>query len=128
MLTYLPGALITSGLSGATPGEFLNPSSIPRVNTGQDLRIAGQSIFLAAIVGAYALLGWIYYKADRIDKPMEALWWLVATSPLLIIRGIYGVVSAADWKFSYYLPINVSQCDLTLNDPPVRADTLYSTA
>lgn len=126
MVTSISGALITSGLSDATPAEFLDPSSIPRVNTGQDLRIAGASIFLAAIVGVYALLGWIIYKAD--DKPMEALWWLVATSPLLILRAIYGVVSAADWKFSYYLPINVSKWSPTFTSPPLSADVLYSTA
>lgn len=100
--------MVTGGLSRATTEEILNPASIPRVKTGQDLRIAGQCIFFLAIIAAFALLGWIFRKASRLGKPKEGLWWLAATAPFLIIRGAYGIVSSADWQYSYYLPTNVS--------------------
>jgi hypothetical protein len=100
--------MITGSLSRATSEEILNPASIPRVKTGQDLRIVGQCLFFVAIIAAFILLGWIFQKARRLGKPKEALWWLAATAPFLIIRGAYGIVSASDWQYSYYLPTNVS--------------------
>lgn len=99
--------MITGGLSRATPEEIQDPASIPRVKTGQNLRIVGQSIFFVAILAAFVLLGWVFRKANRLGKPKEALWWLAATAPFLIIRGAYGIVSSADWQYSYYLPTNV---------------------
>lgn len=99
---------MTGGLSDASPEQLGNPRSITRVRTGQDLRIVGQSLFFAAIIAAYALLAWIMRKAQRLGKNKEALWWLAATAPFLILRGAYGIVSASDWQYSYYLPTNVS--------------------
>lgn len=108
----IPGSMITGGLSRATTEELSNPASIPRVKTGQNLRIVGQCIFFVAILAAFVLLGWIFRKATRLGKPKEALWWLAATAPFLIIRGAYGIVSSADWQYSYYLPTNVSPTPL----------------
>lgn len=100
--------MVTGGLSDAPSEQLADPRSIPRVKTGQDLRIVGQCLFFAAIVAAFILLAWIARKAHRLGKNKEALWWLAATAPFLILRGAYGIVSAADWQFSYYLPTNVS--------------------
>jgi heme/copper-type cytochrome/quinol oxidase subunit 3 len=99
--------MITGGLSRATPEELADPGSITRVKTGQKMRIIGQCLFFAAIFAAYIMLGIIIRKAQRFNKPKEALWWIAATAPFLILRGIYGIVSASDWQFSYYLPTNV---------------------
>lgn len=115
--------MVTGGLSRATPEELLNPRSISRVKTGQNLRIVGQCLFFAAIIAAYFLVAWVARKAQRVGKPKEALWWLAATSPFLIIRGAYGIVSAADWQYSYYLPTNVSGHHQILDRCVLHADT-----
>lgn len=101
--------MISGALSKATPQELLNPSSIPKVKTGQNLRIAGQSLFLVAIIVGFGMLGYIVRKAGHLGKDRTALWWLAASAPFLLVRGIYGVLSAADWKYSYYIPDNVSR-------------------
>lgn len=77
---------------------------------GQTLRIVGQAMFFLAIIAGYAALLYIIRRAGQRGKPREALWWMAATAPFLLLRGAYGVVSAADWQFSYYLPSNVSPC------------------
>lgn len=100
--------MITGGLSRATPEELANPRSISRIKTGQNLRIIGQCIFFVAIFAAYIMVGIIVRKAQRLNKPKEALWWIAATAPFLILRGIYGIISSSDWQYSYYLPTNVS--------------------
>lgn len=100
--------MITGGLSRATPAELANPGSVPRVQTGQHLRIVGQCIFFVAIFAAFVMVAIIFRKAQRLNKPKEALWWIASTAPFLILRGIYGILSSADWQYSYYLPTNVS--------------------
>ena len=99
--------MVTGGLAHATSSELFDPASIPRVKTGQSLRIVGQCLLFVAILAAFVLLGGIFRKATRLGKPKEALWWLAATAPFLVIRGAYGIVSASDWQYSYYLPTNV---------------------
>jgi hypothetical protein len=108
--------MITGGLSRATPEELANPGSVTRINTGQTMRIIGQSLFLIAIFAAYIMLAYIIRKAQRLNKPKEALWWIAATAPFLILRGVYGILSASDWQFSYYLATNVS--------PPLRNSSI----
>jgi hypothetical protein len=108
LVPLISGSMITGGLSRATPAELADPSSIPRVQTGQHLRIVGQCIFFVAIFAAYIMVGIIFRKAQRLNKPKEALWWIASTAPFLILRGIYGILSSADWQYSYYLPTNVS--------------------
>jgi heme/copper-type cytochrome/quinol oxidase subunit 3 len=100
--------MITGGLSRATPEELANPGSISRVETGQHLRIVGQCIFFVAIFAAYIMVAMIGRKAQKLNKPKEALWWIAATAPFLILRGICGILSSANWQYSYYLPTNVS--------------------
>jgi len=102
------GSMITGGLARATPPELANPGSVPRIQTGQHLRIIGQCIFLVAIFAAFIMVAIIFRKAQRLNKPKEALWWIASTAPFLILRGIYGILSSADWQYSYYLPTNVS--------------------
>jgi hypothetical protein len=65
-------------------------------------------MFLVAIVVGYGMLGWIVRKAGRMGKDKKPLWWLVASAPFLLVRGAYGVLSSADWQYSYYIPDNVS--------------------
>jgi hypothetical protein len=106
--SLISGSMITGGLSRATPSELANPGSVPRVRTGQHLRIIGQCIFFVAIFAAFVMVGIIFRKAQRLNKPKEALWWIASTAPFLILRGMYGILSSADWQYSYYLPTNVS--------------------
>jgi hypothetical protein len=103
-----PGSIITGRLARATPEELADPASVPRIRTGQTLRIVGQSIFFVAIFAAYIMVAIIFRKAQRLNKPKQALWWIAATAPFLILRGSYGILSSADWQYSYYLPTNVS--------------------
>jgi hypothetical protein len=107
-VSLITGSMITGGLSRATSAELANPGSIPRVQTGQHLRIVGQCIFFVAIFAAFVMVGIIFRKAQRLNKPKEALWWIASTAPFLILRGIYGILSSANWQYSYYLPTNVS--------------------
>jgi len=107
-MSLIPGSMITGGLSRATPAALANPGSVPRVQTGQHLRIVGQCIFFVAIFAAFVMVAIIFRKAQRLNKPKEALWWIASTAPFLILRGIYGILSSADWQYSYYLPTNVS--------------------
>jgi len=115
-----PGSMITGGLSRATPEELANPGSVSRISTGQRLRIIGQCIFFVAIFAAYIMVGIIGRKAQRLKKAKEALWWIAATAPFLILRGIYGILSSADWQFSYYLPTNVSISQLLPHELTVQ--------
>jgi len=108
LFSLMSGSMITGGLSRATSAELADPGSIPRVQTGQHLRIVGQCIFFVAIFAAFVMVGIIFRKAQSLNKPKEALWWIASTAPFLILRGIYGILSSADWQYSYYLPTNVS--------------------
>lgn len=108
------GSFISGGLARASTIELLDPQSIPKVRSGQTLRIIGQCLFLAAILAGYAALVFIIRKAGQRGKAREPLWWMLASSPSLVLRGAFGVVSAADWKFSYYIPSNVSRCTAAL--------------
>jgi hypothetical protein len=99
--------MISGGLGNATLEQLQDPAAIPRVHTGQKLRVIGQSLFLVAILVGYALLLVVFRRAGQRAKPREALWCMLATAPFLLLRGAYGVISSADWTFSYYLPTNV---------------------
>lgn len=102
--------MISGGLAHATVEQLLgDPTTIPRVHTGHKLRIIGQALFLAAIFAAYAALLFVVRRAGRKGKYRTPLWWMAASAPFLLLRGAYGVISSADWKFSYYLPSNVSE-------------------
>lgn len=108
--------MITGGLARATPEGLANPGSVSRIKTGQNLRIVGQCIFFVAIFAAYVMVAIIFRKAQRLHKSKQALWWIIATAPFLVLRGIYGILSSADWQYSYYLPTNVGSSTRTRSD------------
>jgi hypothetical protein len=105
---HVVASMISTALTQATPEEAKNLPSIPKADTGHKLRIAGQCLFLGAIIVAYVLLYVIYRKAKRLDTPRRPLILLLSTAPFLLVRGAYGLLSSADWAYSYYLPSNVS--------------------
>lgn len=105
--TLMSGSMISGGLARATLEELYDPASIPRVKTGQNLRIIGQVLFLCAIIAGYAALVYVIRRAGARGAARQPLWWMAATAPFLLLRGSYGVLSSADWHYSYYLPTNV---------------------
>lgn len=44
-------------------------------------------MFLVAIIVCYGMLGWVFRKAGKEGKDRRALWWLIASAPMLLVRG-----------------------------------------
>jgi hypothetical protein len=80
------------------------------------MRTTGQGIFL--LINVY-LLHCITdtirnYKREHPDRPVHpTLYILLAVWPLLLVRGIYGVLSAVVTDFNYFAPSNYGPHGLT---------------
>jgi hypothetical protein len=88
----------------------------PNMRAGKALRIAGQSIFLSITV----FLLYCIYDAIRQSKREHpsrhvhpTLYLLLATWPLLFVRGLYGVLSSSVTAFNYFSPTNYGEHGLT---------------
>lgn len=74
-----------------------------------NLRTAGQALFLAATVVCYNLAYITYKKAKRDGADTKLILMILATAPFMLVRGSYGVLSAASFDWSYYNSANVSK-------------------
>jgi hypothetical protein len=102
------GSYISGGLSNADAAQLSDPGSIRSAKLGQTLRLVGQSLFIAALLIGYLAILLGLKRAGRTGQSKEALWWMLATAPLMTLRSVFGLLSAATWTWSHYLPNNVS--------------------
>jgi hypothetical protein len=89
---------------------------VQNFKTARDMRVAGQSIFLAIHV---FLLYCIYdaiiqYKRERGGAVHRTLLLLLAAWPILFIRGVYGILSSIVPAFNYFNPSNYGEFGLTV--------------
>ena len=85
------------------------------LKTAKAMRAAGQSIFLSVnIFLLYCIVDTI--RQSRREKPEKGthptLLLLLATWPLLFVRGLYGVMSGVLPAFNYFNPHNYGQTGL----------------
>ena len=85
-------------------------NSNPNLNVAKSLRAAGQFVFLA--INAFLLYCVVdSMRSDRrqsivLKSVHPTLYILLATWPLLLVRGIYGFLSAIVPTFNYFDPAN----------------------
>ncbi|KAF8202637.1 hypothetical protein K438DRAFT_1965128 [Mycena galopus ATCC 62051] len=115
-------AIIVGGsfLAGADYNDPNSPDTKRRLNISKITRTAGQSVFLA-INGMLLVIILITMRNNRRDGDARkgkgtlhpTLWLLFLAWFPLIVRGIFGVLQAAVFSFSYYNPDNYGASGFT---------------
>jgi len=120
MHNFLIGAnaIIISGGSMLAGGHNNVRQFNANLHTAKAMRLAGQSIFLTINV---FLLFCIYYAIRQFKREHPGgrvhptLYLLLATWPLLFVRGLYGILSSVVTAFNYFSPSNYGEHGLTNN-------------
>jgi hypothetical protein len=97
---------------GATNVKQFNAN----LTTARDMRLAGQSVFLAINTFlVYCIFDSIrQFRREHPGRPVHpTLYILLATWPLLIVRGLYGILSSVVPLFNYFSPSNYGPDGLT---------------
>lgn len=86
-----------------------SPEFLVRVERAKILRTVGQSIFMAINACLIGIVGKTILdekkqveKEGRLWKPHKTLVILQITCLPLIVRGIFGILQACSWSFSFY--------------------------
>lgn len=91
-------------VGGSLMSDFqttVNWRTDPTVFTGKVLRTVGQAIFVLLIQHFFISL---IITARRATYRSITLYLIAGTYPFLTVRGVYGVLSAADNSYNYYNP------------------------
>jgi hypothetical protein len=121
-------AIIISGGSMLAGGHNNVKEFNANLPKAKAMRVAGQGIFLSINVYLlYCIIDTIReYKREHPGRRVHlSLYILLATWPLLFVRGLYGILSAVVTAFNYFSPSNYGPDGLT--DSFVISEYILST-
>jgi hypothetical protein len=121
-------AIIISGGSMLAGGHKNVQQFNANLSTAKAMRVAGQSIFLAInVILLYCIVDTIQqFKREHPGRRVHpTLYLLLATWPLLFVRGLYGILSSIVTAFNYFSPTNYGEHGLT--DSFVVSEYILST-
>lgn len=111
----IPANVLTIyGGTSQNSNDGLTYSTNPNVKKGRILRAIGQALFLFLTMLGIAFVGATLRQAKKKGCNVRPLWFLLATMPFLLVRGIFGVMSSASshWRCAhlFVLPDASVQC------------------
>jgi hypothetical protein len=114
-LLIVANAIIISGGSQITGGSETVADFKTNLSRAKAMRVAGQAIFLSMTVFlGYCLFDTIKTcKRDRGGRVHPTLRVLLAIWPLLVVRGVYGVLLPVVSALNYFSPSNYDEHGLT---------------